>query len=363
MLKRTEGCVLDGESTNRKTLNILPNNQEEPNMRLAWPAASFSLPKEAPLYIKRVIATGGGKGGIGKSFISSSLAIAMAQQGQKVIAADLDFGGANLHTSLGVELPQNTVSDFLSQRTLDLSTCLTPTYIKNLSLLSGAQDSVKIADISDGTKARILAGLWSLKADVLILDLGAGTAHHTLDFFLASDVGIVTLLPEPTSIENAYRFIKSIYYRKLFLAPELAPVRAQIECAMDSKNQQGLKTPADLYKEINRVSPELGIKLKSILEHFRPKLLINQARTQTDIEIGVSVKSVCKRYFGIDLDYIGYLDYESTVWQSIRRKRPLLLEFPNSRLVSTFERIAQQITRENSEYSIQNDARRTKDLL
>jgi flagellar biosynthesis protein FlhG len=84
------------------------------------------------------------------------------------------------------------------------------------------------------------------------------------------------------------------------------------------------------------------------IESFQPKLIINQARTQSDIEIGQSIQSVCKKYFGISLEYIGYLDYDSSVWQSIRRKRPVMLEFPNTRLVNHIDRCIQVLTNPNS---------------
>jgi len=70
---------------------------------------------------------------------------------------------------------------------------------------------------------------------------------------------------------------------------------------------------------------------------------VNQCRTQADVDIGFSVKTVCKKYFGIEMDYIGYLDYDSAVWQAVRRKRPLMLEFPNSRLVSSVDRVVQYL--------------------
>jgi flagellar biosynthesis protein FlhG len=181
-----------------------------------------------------------------------------------------------------------------------------------------------------------------------MLDLGAGTGFNTLDFFLYADVGLITLLPEPTSIENAYRFIKSAYYRRLHLSKHLSSVRHLIDAAMDAKNPQGIKSPSDLFREVNNFSPEMGRRLKEEIEKFRPKLVINQARTQIDIDIGFSVKSVCKKYFGLEMDYVGYLDYDSAVWQSVRRKRPLIAEFPNSKLVSSMERIVQYLVKRNS---------------
>lgn len=300
--------------------------------------------------IKQIWAVGGGKGGVGKSLIASSLAIAVARRGNRVVAVDLDLGGANLHTTLGIDLPKRTLSDFFSERVRSIEGCLVPSGIPHLDILSGAQDAVGIANLSFAQKTRFVQDLLNLDTDYLIFDLGAGTTFNTLDFFLLSDIGIITLLPEPTSIENAYRFIKSSYYRYLKYSPNLVEARHLIEMAMDTRNPLGITTPSELFKEVNRLSPEVGMKLRQEIEKFRPKLIVNQTRTQTDIDIGFSVKTVCKKYFGIEMEYIGYLDYDSSVWQSIRRKRPIMLEFPNSRLVSSIERVAQQILKRYSTY-------------
>lgn len=289
--------------------------------------------------IKQVWAIGGGKGGVGKSLVASSLAISLARTGSKVVAVDLDLGGANLHTALGAGLPQKTLTDFLSNRVSSLQDCVTSTGVHNLELISGAQDNVGVANLNQSDKIKILERFRELDADYLIFDLGAGTSQNTLDFFLYSDIGIVVLLPEPTSIENAYRFIKSVYYRRLLLAPKLESVRPLIRMSMDLKNNLEIKTPSDLYQEIRKSSSDAAQAFRDEIQKMGLKLIINQTRTQTDVDIGFSVKSVCKKYFGIDMDYIGYLDYDSAVWQAVRRKRPLLLEFPNSQLVSSFDRI------------------------
>ena len=299
--------------------------------------------------VKQVWAVGGGKGGVGKSLVASSLAIAVARLGHKVIAIDLDLGGANLHTTLGVDLPKQTISDIFSHRVSHLESCVVPSGIPDLRLISGAQDPVNVTNLQTSEKIEILKNIRELDADYVIFDLGAGTGFNTLDFFLYSDVGLIVVLPEPTSIENCYRFIKSAYYRFLTQSPFLTEIRPLVEMAMDPKNPLGIRSPADLFREVNKTSPEAGMKLKRQIERFRPKLVINQTRTQTDVDIGASVKMVCKKYFGIDMEYLGHLDYDSFVWQAVRRKRPLMLEFPNSKVVSCLEQIAQHILKTDSQ--------------
>lgn len=293
--------------------------------------------------VKQIWAIGGGKGGVGKSLVSSSLAISLARAGHKVTAIDLDLGGANLHTTLGVDLPKQTLSDFLSGRVQTLDPCVVETAIPRLSIISGAQDSVAVANSGFTDKVRMMQKIPQLDTDYVILDLGAGTNLHTIDFFLYADISLLTLIPEPTSIENAYRFVKTAYFRKLKLSSGLNDVMHLIDLAMDSKNNAGIKSPSDLFRAVNNVSPEAGMRMKREIERFQPKLVMNQTRTQADVDIGLNVKSVCKRYFGIDLDYVGYLDYDSAVWQAVRRKRPLMLEFPNSKLVTSVDRITQYV--------------------
>lgn len=321
------------------------------------PLSEFKSEAPVPSYsrVKQVWAVGGGKGGVGKSLLASNIAISLARNGNKVLAIDLDLGGANLHTALGVDLPAQTLSDYLTARAPSLQSVAVPTHIPGLEMISGAQDAVSVANISPSLKQDIVRGLREVDADYVIVDLGAGTSQHTIDFFLYADLGIVTILPEPTSIENAYRFIKTAYYKRLRMLPSLSPIQDLIELSMDAKNNKGIKSPSDLFREVSRVHPESALKLKQAIERFSPKLVVNQARTQTDIDIGFSIKAVCKKYFGIDLDYLGYLDYDSAVWQSVRRKRPLLLEFPNSKLVSSIERMSQFLIKRHGH--IRNDLR------
>ncbi|MBY0415081.1 MAG: P-loop NTPase, partial [Bdellovibrionales bacterium] len=198
---------------------------------------------------QKIWAIGGGKGGVGKSLVTANLAICLALMGHKVAAIDLDLGGANLHTCLGVPIPDKTLSDYLSKKVRTLTELLTPTAINNLFIISGAQDDLGIANLKQMHKAKLLNQFNELPVDYVLLDLGAGTTFNTIDFFIAADQGIITTLPEPTSIENSYRFIKTVYHRKLKMAEELLEIGPLIDQAMNAKLSQN-STPADL---INRV--------------------------------------------------------------------------------------------------------------
>ena len=262
-----------------------------------------------PLNGPKVWAIGGGKGGVGKSLVTANLAICLALMGHKVAAIDLDLGGANLHTCLGVPIPDKTLSDYLSKKVRSLTELLTPTAINNLFIISGAQDELGIANLKQMHKAKLLTQFSELPVDYVLLDLGAGTTFNTIDFFIAADQGIIGPL---------------------------------IDQAMNAKLSQN-STPADLINRVSEINPVVGARLRAEIQRLQPKLIINQVRTQSDIDIGFSMKLISKKYFGINLDYVGYLDYDATVWQSVKKRKPLLMEFPNSTLVNNFDRIIHRL--------------------
>ncbi len=307
-----------------------------------------ALPNPASPY-KQIWAIGGGKGGVGKTLITANYAITLAKAGASVTLVDLDLGGANLHTCLGVEQSDRTLTDLFSPDVKNLAELAMPTMVPNLSLISGAQDSLNVANLPHAQKQKLLNKLRQLSSDYIILDLGAGTSYNTLDFFLAADVGILVVLPEPTSIENAYRFIKAAFYRKLKNIEYLYDARAFVDSTMNRKNELGIRTPSDLLRALEELYPDVGSKVRSAISRFDVKLVVNQARTETDSEVGFGVRNVCKKYFGFNLDYLGHLEYDSAVWQSVRRKKPLAIEFPSSPLVPNIQRMVGHIVAEQAE--------------
>lgn len=292
---------------------------------------------------KHIWAIGGGKGGVGKSLISSSIGICLARMGHTVTIVDLDLGGANLHTCLGAPAPANSISDFLKGRIPNFSSLISPTEVRNLGFISGANDTLDIANLDGQLKDSLHKAIESLPSDYIILDLGAGTTKNTLDFFLMADQSIISVLPEPTSIENAYRFIKAAFYRQLKALEDHLGMRRILDEAMDHKNHLGIRTPFDLINYVAKMDPIAGRTFKQELARMRLNLIVNQVRTNSDIDIGQAVKSVCQKYFGISTEYIGYLDYDNAVWQALRKKRPVIIEYPYSHLVSQFQSITKAL--------------------
>ncbi len=63
--------------------------------------------------VPKIWAVGGGKGGTGKSVVSAILAFWLARMGKRTVLIDVDLGGANIHTLMGIKSPPRSINDFI----------------------------------------------------------------------------------------------------------------------------------------------------------------------------------------------------------------------------------------------------------
>lgn len=302
--------------------------------------SSRQRPNSSPTVKGRIIAVGGGKGGVGKSLVTSSLGIALARHGRKVVLVDADLGGANLHTCLGLSTPDRTLSDFINRRVAAIEDVIVETGVSNLGLISGAHDHLTASNLKYLQKTRLLSRISQVDADVILLDIGAGISFNIVDFFLIAEQGILVVIPEPSSIENAYRFLKMSFYRHLWRSLKASPARNVVEQAMDQKNTVGIRTPFDLLEAVEKIDTASGRYLKEQAQAFRPRLLVNQVRYPEDERLGHSMAAVCRKHLGIDIEAIGAVSFDESVWRANRKKRPFLLDFPESVAGRSLEQIA-----------------------
>ena len=297
---------------------------------------------------RQIWSVGGGKGGIGKSLIAASLGWQLARMGQRVVLVDADLGGANLHTCLGLPTPVRTLADFIQRRLDTLEEALTETGAPGLRLLSGAADLLTAANIKHTQKVRVLKRIRALDVDVVLIDIGAGTSFNILDFFLISDVSILTVVPEPSSIENGYRFIKSGLYRKLRSVSKHDRIRRLVEAALDPKNELGVRTPGDLVKRVEGLDPEAAATMRRQISSFNPRFVVNEVRDERDVAIGHQLVAACDRHLGLRTSYAGYVHFENAVWQAVRRRRLFMTDAPTSRAAEEIRRLTRGLLKGDS---------------
>ena len=294
-------------------------------------------------------AVGGGKGGTGKSLTTANLGLCLARAGQKVCLVDADLGTANLHTFLGMEAPQRTLSDFIERKVDDIHDLVAWTDQHNLALISGARDIIEVANLKFVQKVKLFRHLQNLSFDYVLIDLGAGTSFNVIDFFLIADIGIFLTSPEPTAVENTYRFIKSFYYRVLSRSIKNHNLKEMVESALKGKRGRKIHNPIELLNVITMENPEIGESIKRELISFHLKLIVNQVRTANDFKIGRFMRSALLKYFGLQMEFAGSIVFDDKVWQSIRLREPFTIQFPNSMAAQNISAIADSLRKDSEE--------------
>jgi flagellar biosynthesis protein FlhG len=153
------------------------------------------------------------------------------------------------------------------------------------------------------------------------------------------------ITPDPSSIENAYRFLKASFYRKLRRYEHQLQLKNQIDELIGNKAEHNIKNPGDLIGALVRREPILGLKLKNILGALNFEIILNQGRTRQELDLGHSLTSVCNKYFGFPCELLAALEYDNAVWQSLRQRNHLLMSNRQSHLYAQLMGLARKLVK------------------
>ncbi|MGB8951621.1 MAG: AAA family ATPase [Candidatus Aminicenantales bacterium] len=287
-------------------------------------------------------AIGGGKGGTGKTFLVSSLGTCLAKKGKKVILVDLDIGGANLHSFFGLNRPRKSLTGFFENGS-SLSELAVHTDIENMSLITGDIHSISTDSIRFSQKLKLLRQIMKLNARHVLIDLGAGSHNNTVDTFLIADKMIVVLVPEVIAIENMYHFIKNSLFRKVQRTLKDYGFKEIAQHIWDRRDSYGIKSLRELIDYLKNSFSYIGNILENELAGFQVYIILNMVRNSQEILIGSSVKSVLSKHLGIPIHYAGYIEYDDSVWRSIRERRPFMLYYMSTGCAREIETLAENL--------------------
>ncbi len=322
----------DGETRLNQNLEL---NHHPKNMQ------TDQFPKHHP----GIWAVGGGKGGVGKSVISLLLSLALSRCGQRTVLVDADLGGANLHTLMGIKTPARTLNDYLTRKYETLEEVCIRTDIKNLELICGASEILSFANPLFAQKTKMAQSILNLAVDHVVLDLGAGASYNVLDFYLIAKYPVVVLTPQPTSIHNAYGFVRNTVYRRLSRYVSQKPSLQEIvQKAMDPKNNNQMRTISDLFATVRKSHGEkVAFYLTKTIAKFRPLLITNMARNPKDGNASRIVQMVAEKYLTLEAQELGAMEYDPLLEEMINKMIPLS-ELPKySRSNLTADRIVQKL--------------------
>ncbi len=284
-----------------------------------------------------IVSVASGKGGVGKSMVVSNLGLLLARKGQRVIIVDMDIGGANLHILFGLFHPPSTLTDFFTNRMTKLEDLAHPLANQsNLRLIPGTGETLITANLQHAKKKRLIRHLQKLDADIILVDVGAGTSYHTLDFFLLAEHFLAVATPDPTSVLDLYRFIKLAAIRKV-LSVFLA--RDPIAEALLSKDFHSV---SDVLEAVGRTN-ESGVAIaQHALEKFRPALILNRMTPKSRINT-LHLQHLLKQYVGTELSVLGNIPDDRHVQQSILKYLPVVEFAPNAPAALAFDQVAENV--------------------
>jgi flagellar biosynthesis protein FlhG len=147
-----------------------------------------------------------GKGGVGKTWFSITLAQALARSGRQVLLFDGDLGLANVDIQLGLN-PTHDLGAVLAGR-VSMRDAVQACAAGGFDVLAGRSGSGALAGLGPAAVEQLLAGLGQLPYEHVVLDLSAGLDPATQKLSAGADVLLVIATDEPTSLTDAYAVIK-----------------------------------------------------------------------------------------------------------------------------------------------------------
>jgi len=253
-------------------------------------AAPEQAPKPDPRFITPIITIASGKGGVGKTTLSVNLAVALASIGTRTTLIDADLGMANADVLCGLA-PAHRLERTLGLREQDGSLARAePLTMRDIAvdapggfrLVPGTVGASTMAELNETDRSALVRAIDAVErdSDVVLVDTSAGLGGHVASFLAAADLGLIVVVPEPTSIADAYALIKATAKRGV------------------------------------------GVRLA---------LVVNQVSGEREaIRVHRRIAGVCEKFLGFRPPLAGYVARDMRVAQSVRERRPLLLSHPRS---------------------------------
>jgi flagellar biosynthesis protein FlhG len=244
------------------------------------------MTKQKPV---QVIAVASGKGGVGKTNISTNLALALVATGKHVLLMDADLGLANVDLLLGLHANYNLSHVISGERTLEEVIIEGPDGLKIIPAASGTQMMSELSPRQHAGIIRAFSEL-SMPIDVLMVDTAAGISDSVISFTRASHEIIVVVCNEPTSLTDAYALIKVL-------------------------------------------SDEHGVQ--------RFNILANMVRTPKEgLSLFAKLSRVTDHYLDVTLDYVGAVPFDEYLVKAVKKQQAVTRAYPQSPSSLAFRKIA-----------------------
>ena len=237
----------------------------------------------------RIVSVSSGKGGVGKTSFAVNFAIALSQQGKRVLIIDADFGLANIDVMLGV-CALHDLTKVISGE-MDIRDVVVEGH-HGIQFISGGSGVYDLITLDEDRVLRLVSQLSALEdmADIILFDNGAGISDVVLRLFRSSNDAFIITTPEPTSVMDAYALVKT----------------------------------ANRFEE----KPKMHLVVN----------MAGTAREGADTLQGFT--RVVSKNMGLELDKAGYILRDSSVIRAVKAQVPLMIGCPGSMAAQNIHAIA-----------------------
>ncbi len=248
---------------------------------------------------KNILAVASGKGGVGKTWFSVTLAHALTKMGKKVLLFDGDLGLANVDVQLGL-MPKRDLNDVIRGR-LGLDKVIQHYDEGGFDIIAGRSGQASLSALPSQRLAHLRDQLLEVSDnyDIVIADLGAGVDRTVRMLSATALRTILITTDEPTSLTDAYAFIK-------------------------------LGNAAGMSKNVS--------------------IVVNQAASNSEGEKTYNtLLKACSNFLRLQPPMAGIIGHDPKVKDSIRHQTPILIRSPNSDAAEDVEAIARHVWKEMAE--------------
>lgn len=259
-----------------------------------------------------IISIADGKGGTGKSFVSSNMAIQFAQSGLKTILVDQYLGAASLHSLLNTDKPKERT---FSESHNKLDNFIMEEGIANLLLIPGNSFGLDFTHFTASHKTKFFNQIREISAaDVVLIDLDGGTKEQTLDIFLMGHAGIIITTPDQETVIKTYEFLKSAVYRiALRICNGKPDIENLVQSFLHHTSPKQSITIQELSVQIAKVNPWIAHMLLKVCEDLDFYIIVNKSKNIHDIQTIQQLHETCQKFLHIDLNFPGLLMQSSEV--------------------------------------------------
>lgn len=232
-----------------------------------------------------VITVCSGKGGVGKSVVSANLALSLMHQGS-VVLWDADAQFPNQHIMFGVE-PAGRVHDvYRGLLTLDKALHRVQPSLWLLAGKTGTDtEAINAQSVMD-----VFKDVQRTRAEFVVIDAAAGSGNDTLQACTLSDIVLIVITDEPTSVIDAYGLMKIL----------------------------------KRYMPLDRIH-----------------LVVNNAVDADDADdVAQKLNAALKKFLNTEIPFLGFVPYDRAVRTSIIDQKPLLLHNAESDAAVALKKLA-----------------------